>query len=188
MLDISKIKQGTIIQLDNEPYLVMRSDHHKMARGGAVLKTKLRNLVDGTILDKTFQGNEKAEEAHTEKKKAQYLYSDEDNAHFMDNESYEQFSLSSDSIGDKEKYLKEGTDVTVLYFEGDPVAIELPVKMDFEVTQAPPGVKGNSASNTTKQVELETGIMVSAPMFVEKGDIVRVKTDTGEYVERVQSK
>jgi len=188
MLDISKIKQGTIIQLDNEPYLVMKADHHKMARGGAVLKTRLRNLVNGNILDKTFQGNEKAEEAHTEKKKAQYLYSDEDNAYFMDNENYEQFSLGSEAMGEKEKFLKEGTDVTVLYFEGDPVAIELPVKMDFEVIHSPPGVKGNSANNTTKQVELETGITVSAPMFVGKGDVVRVKTDTGEYVERVQSK
>ncbi len=186
MLDISKIKQGTIIQLDNDPYLVIKSDHHKMARGGAVLKTKLRNLVNGNILDKTFQGNEKAEEAHTEKKKANYLYNDEDNAHFMDNETYEQFSLSLDSLGEKKNFLKEGIDVTILYFEGDPVAVELPIKMEFEVTQAPPGVKGNSASNTTKQVELETGLTISAPMFVEKGDVVRVNTETGEYVERVK--
>ncbi len=186
MLDISQIKQGRIIQLNNEPYLVIKSDHHKMGRGGAVLKTKLRNLIDGSILDKTFQGNERAEEAHTEKKKANYLYKDEDNAHFMENETYEQFSLNLESLGEKTKFLKEGTDVVVLYFQGDPVSVELPVKMELLVTQAPPGVKGNSASNTTKQVELETGLTISAPMFIEKGDVIRVNTETGEYVERVK--
>ncbi len=186
MLDISQIKQGKIIQINKEPYLVIKSDHHKMGRGGAVLKTKLRNLINGSILDKTFQGNERAEEAHTEKKKAAFLYTDEDNAHFMDNNSFEQVSLGLESLGEKVNFLKEGVDVSVLYFEGNPVAIELPAKIELSVVQAPPGVKGNSASNTTKQVELETGLTISAPMFVEKGDMVRVNTETGEYVERVK--
>lgn len=186
MLDISQIKLGRVIQVDKGPYLVIKADHHKMGRGGAVLKTKLKNLISGAVLDKTFQGNEKCEEASTEKKKAGYLYKDEDNAYFMDNDSYEQFSLSLESLGEKERYLKEGIDVLILYFEDNPVSVELPVKMEFEVTQAPPGVKGNSASNTTKQVELETGMTINAPMFVETGDIVRVNTETGEYVERVK--
>ena|SRR6056297_3416558 len=184
MLDISKIKIGKIIQVDDEPYIVVKADHHKMARGGAVLKTKLRNLVDSRILDKTFQGNEKAEEAHTEKKKANYLYEDGEKAYFMDNESYEQFELDLDSLGDKKKFLKEGEDMDILYFKDKPVALELPIKMDFEVTSAPPGVKGNSAGNVTKQVEIETGATINAPMFIEKGDKIRINTDTGEYVER----
>lgn len=185
MLSISEIKVGKVIQVNSEPFVVTRADHHKMGRGGAVLKVKLKNLINGNVLDKTFQGNDKAEEANTEKKKANYMYADETNANFMDNENFEQFSLSLESIGDKQKYLKEGTDVDVLYFDNLPVAIELPIKMEFKVVSAPPGVKGNSAGNVTKQVELETGMTINAPMFVNEGDVIRVNTDTGEYVERV---
>lgn len=184
MLDISKIKVGKIIQVDNQPYLVIKSDHHKMGRGGAVLKTKLRNLIDGRILDKTFQGNEKAEEAETERKKANYLYEDGEKAYFMDNESYEQLELSLDSLGEKKNFLKEGTDMDIFYFAGKPVGVDLPIKMEFEVISSPPGVKGNSAGNVTKQVEIETGASISVPMFIEKGDKIRINTETGEYVER----
>ena len=184
MLGLSEIKVGKIIQVTGEPYLVTRTDHHKMGRGGAVLKTKLRNLITGNVLDKTFQGNDKAEEANTEKKKANYLYKDVEEAHFMENENYEQFSLPVDQIGDKLKFLKDGTDVDVLYFDNKPVAVEPPIKVVLKVTSAPPGVKGNTAGNVTKQIELETGMLIAAPMFVSEGDLIRVNTDTGEYVER----
>lgn len=184
MLSLSEIKVGKIIQVTGEPYLVAKADHHKMGRGGAVLKTKLKNLITGNILDKTFQGNDKAEEANTEKKKANFLYKGEQEAHFMDNENYEQFSLPLDQIGDKQKYFKDGADVDVLYFEGKPVAVDLPVKVALKVVSAPPGVKGNSAGNVTKTVELETGATITAPMFINEGDVIRINTDTGEYVER----
>ncbi|MCD4693995.1 elongation factor P [bacterium] len=184
MLDIGKIKLGKIIQVDNQPFMVTRAEHHKVARGGAVLKTKLKNLINGAVLDKTFQGNDKAEEADIEKKKVNYLYKDDERAYFMDNDSYEQFEIEIEALNNKEKFLKEGIDVDVLYFQGRAVTMELPIKMEFEVTSSPPGVKGNSAGNVTKQVEIETGINVNAPMFIEKGDIIRVNTDTGEYVER----
>jgi len=184
MLGLSEIKVGKIIQVTGEPYLVTRTDHHKMGRGGAVLKTKLRNLITGNVLDKTFQGNDKAEEANTEKKKANYLYKDVEEAHFMENENYGQFSLPVDQIGDKLKFLKDGTDVDVLYFDNKPVAVEPPIKVVLKVTSAPPGVKGNTAGNVTKQIELETGMLIAAPMFVSEGDLIRVNTDTGEYVER----
>ncbi|MFC1678395.1 elongation factor P [Patescibacteria group bacterium] len=184
MLSLSEIKIGKVIQENNEPYLVTRTDHHKMGRGGAVLKTKLRNLITGNVLDKTFQGNDKAEEASVEKKKANYIYLDEDNANFMDNETYEQFTIPLDQIGDKQKFLKDDTEVNVLYFNNKPVAIELPIKVELKVVSAPPGVKGNSAGNVLKQVELETGASISVPLFVNEGDIIRINTDTGEYVER----
>ena len=112
------------------------------------------------------------------------MYKDKDEAYFMDNESYEQFNLHVDEIGDKVQFLKEGTDVNVLYFNNKPVAIDLPIKMEFKVVSAPPGVKGNSAGNVNKQVELETGATINVPMFIEEGDIIRLNTDTGEYVER----
>jgi elongation factor P len=186
MLSISEIKLGKVIKVNDQPYVITKADHHKMARGGAVLKTKLKNLIDSSVLEKTFQGNDKAEEADVEKKKVNYMYSDENKAYFMDNESYDQFELSLDVIGDKTKFMKDGTDVDVLYFQDKPVAVELPIKMDFAVTEAPPGVKGDSASNVTKQITIETGAKLNAPLFINEGDRIRVNTDTGEYVERAK--
>jgi len=184
MLALNEIKVGKVISINNQPYVVTRTDHHKMGRGGAVLKVKMKNLIDGCVLEKTYQGSEKAEEANTQRKKVGFLYKDDNDAYLMDNESYEQFSLSLDQIGEKQKFLKDGTDVDVLYFNDKPAAIELPVKMVFKVTSAPPGVKGNSASNVTKQVEIETGATINAPMFINEGDTIRINTDTEEYVER----
>jgi len=185
MLSLNEIKIGKIIRVNEQPFVIVRTDHHKMGRGGAVLKTKLRNLIDGSMLDKTFQGNDRAEEADTEKKKANFMYTDENNAFFMDNENYEQFELGLDQLSDKSKFLKEGTDVDVLYFEDKPVAIDLPIKVELRVTSAPPGIKGDSAGSVTKIVELETGVTIAAPLFVKEGDIIRINTDTGEYTERV---
>ena len=184
MLTLSEIKTGKVIKVGDEPYVVVKTDHHKMGRGGAVLKTKLRNLITGNMLEKTFQGNEKAEEAETETKPTNFMYKDENQAYFMDNGTYEQFSLSLEQIGEKQRFLKEGTDVDTLYFSDKPVAIDLPIKMDLKVVSAPPGVKGNSTGNVTKQVELETGAKINAPMFVNEGDIIKVNTETGEYVAR----
>jgi len=184
MLSLSEIKLGKVVKITDEPYVVIKTDHHKMGRGGAVLKTKLRNLITGNILERTFQGNEKVEEADTETKKTNFMYKDEEQAYFMDNRTYEQFSFPLDQLGEKQKFLKDGTDVDTLYFNDKPVAIELPVKLNLKVVSAPPGVKGNSAGNVNKQVELETGAKINAPMFVNEGDIIKVNTDTGEYVER----
>lgn len=184
MLNLNEIKIGKLIQISGEPYVITRADHHKMGRGGAVLKTKMKNLITGNVLEKTFQGNDKAEEAAVEKRKANYLYKDENEANFMDNESYEQFGLPLDQIGDKIKFLKESVDVDVLCFNDNPVAIELPIKITLKVISAPPGVKGNSAGNVNKTVVLETGAEISAPMFINEGDMIKINTDSGEYVER----
>ena len=184
MLNLNEIKIGKVVEISNEPYLVIRTDHHKMGRGGAVLKTKLKNLISGSVLEKTFQGNDKATEAQTETKKANYLYKDETQVYLMDNENYEQFSLPLEQIGEQVRFLKDGTDVATLYFDNKPVAITLPVKVELKITSAPPGVKGNSAGNVNKQVELETGATVSVPMFINEGDVIRINTETGEYVER----
>lgn len=184
MLNFNEIKTGKVIKINEEPFIIVKTDHHQMGRGGAVLKTKCRNLISGNVLEKTFQGVEKAEVAETQTKKASFMYKDKDQAHFMDNESFDQFNLSLESIGDQVKFLKDETDVDVLYFESRPVTVSLPVKMEFKVVSAPPGVKGNSAGNVNKTVELETGAIINAPMFINEGDIVRVNTETGEYVER----
>jgi elongation factor P len=149
-----------------------------------VLKTKMKNIINGNVLEKTFQGNDKAEEADIERKKANYMYKDDRDAYLMDNQSFEQFSIPLDQIGEKQIFLKDGTDVDVLYFNGQAMAIDLPIKMTFLVTAAPPGVKGNSAGNVSKQIEIETGATINAPMFINEGDLIKVNTDTGEYVER----
>ncbi|PIR92020.1 elongation factor P [Candidatus Falkowbacteria bacterium CG10_big_fil_rev_8_21_14_0_10_44_15] len=184
MLSLTEIKLGTLIKINDEPYVVIRSDHHKMGRGGAVLKTKLKNLITGNVLEKTFQGNDKAEAAATEEKTANYLYKNQNEAHFMDNESFEQFSLSLEQLGDAAKFMPDGTDVKMLYFEDKPVSVRLQPKVALKVVSTPPGVKGNTVSNVTKIATLETGAEIAVPMFINEGDNIRVNTETGEYVER----
>lgn len=185
MLSFNEIKMGKVIKINSEPFVIIKTDHHKMGRGGAVLKTKCRNLINGNILERTYQGSDKAEEAETETKKANFMYKDKDEAFFMDAETFEQFNLSVDEIGSQIKFLKEDTNVDVLYFEGRPVTVSLPIKMDFKVVSAPPGVKGNSVGNVNKMVEIETGAEISVPMFINEGDVIKVNTETEDYVERV---
>ncbi len=184
MLSLNEIKLGKVIVINSEPYLVIKAEHHKMGRGGAVLKTKLRNLISANVIERTWQGNDKAEEAQVEKRKANFLYKDESFAYFMDIENYEQFSLALEDLGGKEKFMKDGLEVNVLYFENRPMAIELPIKVELKVISAPPGIRGNSAGNVTKQAELETGAIISVPMFVETNDVIRINTENEEYAER----
>lgn len=185
MLNFNEIKTGKVIKINNDPYVIVKADHHQMGRGGAVLRTKCRNLINGNTLEKTFQGTERAEEAETKTKKASFMYKDKDGANFMDNENYEQFNIPLEEIGDSARFLKEGVNVDVLYFEDNPITISLPVKMEFKVISAPPSVKGNSAGNVNKVVEIETGASISVPLFINENDTIRVNTETGEYVERV---
>ncbi|MFH0840675.1 MAG: elongation factor P [bacterium] len=185
MLNLNEIKLGKVVQINNDPYVVIKAEQHAMGRGGAVLKTKMKNLISGAVIEKTWQGNDKAEEAQIEKKKANFMYADGQVANFMDNTSYEQFSLDLDQLGGKERFLKDGTDVDVLYFNNKPVSVALPIKIELKVISAPPGVKGNSAGNVMKTIELETGATIQAPLFVNAGDTIRVNTETEEYAERV---
>jgi elongation factor P len=136
------------------------------------------------IWTKQVKVADQAEEADVEKRKANYLYKDESFAYFMDNETYDQFNLPLDQLGGKEKFMKDGVDVTVMHFDSRPMSVELPIKVELTVTSAPPGVRGNSAGNVMKTAELETGALISVPMFVESGDVIRINTDSEEYVER----
>jgi len=185
MLSLTEIKSGKNIVWNSEPYRVLFSQHSKTGRAGAVLRTKLKNLKTGTITTKTFQESEKVEEAEIEKKEAQYLYSDKEQFYFLDNATYEQLEFSSTIIGAASKFLKEGVVVMVIYFQQTPINIELPVKMDFKVIEAPPSIKGNTADGGSNQVIIETGAKITTPLFVKTGDIIRVNTETGEYAERI---
>jgi len=185
MLSINELKLGTTIKHNNEPHAIIWTQHVQMGRGGAILRTKIKNLISGNVLEVTFKGNEKAEEADLERGRANYLYKDEQMAHFMDNSSYEQFTIALDQIGDKINFLKDGEDVDVLYFNKKAVNIDLPVKVNLKVTQAPPGIKGDTAQGGSKQITLETDHVVNAPLFIKEGDSVKINTETGEYVERI---
>lgn len=184
MLNFNEIKLGSIVKMNNEPYIVVISQHLKMGRGGAVLKTKLKNLLTGSVIEHTFKGSDKAEEANIVRTKADYLYRDGDTFFFMDQESFEQFSLAKEDIGSQTDFMKEGLVVDVLNFEGRPVSIKLPIKIELKVTSAPPGIKGDTASGASKQIELETGATINAPLFINEGDTIKINTETGEYVER----
>lgn len=166
------------------PFAVLYHEHSKTGRAGSVLRTRLKNLATGAVLEKTFQGAEHIKEAQITKSKAQFLYKEKENYCFMDNESYEQFSLSAETLGTNVEYLTEGTEVLFLNFDGNAINIELPIKMKLKVVEAPPGIKGNTVSTGGKVVTLETGKKISAPLFVNAGDEIIINTEKGEYVGR----
>jgi elongation factor P len=184
MLGINEIKVGKNILWEGAPYVVMHAEHSKTGRAGAVLRSKLKNLLNGSVLEKTFNGSDKVDEADMSKSKAQYLYSEKDGFVFMDTVSYDQFTISKDLLGEANLYLLEGTEVTVLNFNDLPVNIELPIKVTLTVAEAPPGIKGDTAGTGGKVVKMETGLKVSAPLFINEGDKLIINTEKGEYVSR----
>ena len=184
MLGLSDIKCGKNILWEDQPYVVLSAEHSKTGRAGAVLRTKLKNLLNGSVLEKTFNGSDKADEADMSKSKAQYLYAEQDGFVFMDMTSYDQFTLSKETIGNAPLYLLEGTEVTVLNFNEIPVNIELPIKVTLTVVEAPPGIKGDTSGTGGKVVIMETGLKVSTPLFINEGDKLIINTDKGEYVSR----
>lgn len=187
MYSMTDLKLGTTITHDGAPYVIVKAEHSKQARSAAVLRAKMKNLITGQMLDMTFQQSDSIEEANLERKKANYQYRDGEEFMFMDNDTYEQFALSTDAVGDRANYIKEGEDVTVMYYEEKPVTVEVPPKVVLEVTQAPPGIKGDSASNVTKKVTVETGYELNVPLFINEGEKIRVNTETGAYVERANN-
>jgi elongation factor P len=184
MLSINDLKIGTKIIFNRSPFTVTFAQHSKLGRGGGILRAKIKNLIDGSTIDHTFAGAEKIEEAELETKKAQYLYHDNEQYHFMDSVSFEQFALTKKQIGNLAKFLKENSDVDLLYFNDEPINIQLPIKMTFEVTYTEPGFRGNTASTVTKPAALETGAQVNVPIFIKNGDKIVLDTRTGDYVER----
>jgi elongation factor P len=183
-MNLNEIKAGKNIILNDTPFSVLYHEHSKTGRAGSVLRTRLKNLLTGAILEKTFQGSDQISEADIQKSKAQFIYKEESAYCFMDSGTYEQFSLPRDSLGNASNYLKEGVEVTLLNFNGSAINIELPIKIKLRVTEAPPGIKGNTVSTGGKMVKLETGLAISTPLFVKTGDEIIINTEKGEYVSR----
>jgi elongation factor P len=184
LISTGDVKKGVIIELDGQLMKVLDWSHIKMARGSAQVRMKMQNVRKGDIVERTFQAGTRWPRARVETRKAQYLYSDGDAYHFMDAETYEQFAMSTATLGDDARYLKENTDVLYDSHEGEVLGIELPVTVDLQVTQTDPGFAGDTATGAKKPATLETGLVVQVPLFVNEGDLLRVDTRSGEYITR----
>jgi elongation factor P len=185
MADTSDIRNGLCIEYKNDIYSVVEFLHVKPGKGNAFVRTKLKSLTSGKVIDNTFQGGHKIDVVRIERKQYQYLYKDDFGFHFMDNTTYEQISLSTELL-DKPEFLKEGMEIDVLFHAKNNVAltVEMPSSVVLEVTYTEPGVRGDTATNVTKPAKLETGAEVKVPIFINEGDKVKIDTQTGAYLER----
>lgn len=185
MIDVNELRSGVTFELNGELFRVMEYSHHKPGRGKATIRTKVRNLRTGTVLEKTFNSGERVQDVRLYYRQAKYLYEQGDLYYFMDVENYEQPAVGEDTLGEAVKYLKEGLEVKLTFYGEEPLDVELPTSVDLEVTEAPIGVKGDTATGATKTVTTETGLKVQVPLFVESGDVIRIDTRSGEYQTRV---
>ncbi len=183
---VTDLKKGTVFQLDDEPYRVVDYAQKVMGRGGSIVNVKIKSLIDGKVLSKTFKGNEHLEPADVTNKNVQYLYNDANKFYFMDSDSYEQFELDSDAIANQAGYLKEGDNVAAQLFNDQVITIELPKNVPLKVSYTEAAVKGDTSSSITKNAQLETGITVKVPAFINRGDVISVDTNSGAYRERLK--
>ncbi|MFC2605882.1 elongation factor P [Candidatus Saccharibacteria bacterium oral taxon 488] len=184
MYQPTDLKKGTVCQIDGKPYRVIEYGQKVMGRGGSIVNVKLKNLLDGSVIPKTFKGQDKIEPAEVASKTVQYLYHDGDMFCFMDPENFEQFELSNDVVDEAKDYLKEGCELNLQVFDGRVINVELPKNLYLEVTYTEDVVKGDTTSSVLKDATLETGLIIKVPAFIKQGDIVSVDTATGEYRER----
>ncbi|MGQ9505703.1 MAG: elongation factor P [Thermogutta sp.] len=183
----SEFRKGLKVQLDGEPYLMIECFFVKPGKGQALYKCKLKNLIRNTVLDRTYKSGDTIEAADIEEIDAQFLYRQGDQFVFMDNNSFEQYELTKDQVDEAWKYLKEGMACTMLLFNGKPISVTPPNHVVLKVEYCEPGARGNTATNVTKPCTVETGAEIIVPAFVEMGDLIKVDTRTGEYIERVKA-
>lgn len=186
MLEITQLKPGTAIQIDSVPYLVLTSQFGRKSQSKANMQCKLKNLLTGAIIAQNFQGSEKIEPADVGFRKVQFLYKDGENYTFMDLETYDQFEFTKETLGDSAEYLIEGGDVDALAFEEKPIGIQLKPTVEMKIIETTPGLKGDTATGGTKPATLESGLTVNVPLFLNEGDKVKVNTETGAYMSRVE--
>ncbi len=187
MIKAGQIDKGTFLLLKNAPYAVAEREFVNPGKGSAFVRLKLKNLLDGSVLKETMKSQDNVEDISVEDKDCQYLYSDGENFHFMDNETYEQFEIPVVSMEEKALYMKDGEVYRVVIWDGKPIDIKIPYKVVYEVTEAAEALKGDTVTGATKVVTVETGLKVKVPIFIKQGEKILVNTDTGEYVERVNS-
>lgn len=185
-LSITDLKKGVLFQIEGTPYRVVDYNQKVMGRGGSIVNVRIKSLIDGKVLEKTYKGNEQLEVADVSNQNAQYLYSDGNTFYFMNQETFEQFEVPADLVGDGAGYLKEGDIVNLQFFDGRPINVDLPKNVPLLVTYTENAVKGDTSSSITKDATLETGITIKVPAFIKQGDIISVDTATGAYRERVK--
>ncbi len=185
MISAGDFKNGLTIEIDGTVFQIIEFQHVKPGKGAAFVRTKLKNVVDGGVVEKTFRPTEKYPQAHIDKKEMQYLYAEGDMYNFMDMETYDQIALADDAIGDAMKFVKEIDMVMMVSYKGNIFSVEPPMFAELEVTETEPGVKGDTATNVTKPATVETGAQVNVPIFVNQGDVIQIDTRTGEYLKRI---
>ena len=186
MAEVQQLRRGNIYEEESQLWRVMDFQHIKMARGGATIKLKVRNLRSGATIEKTYNSGARVDDIRLYSRAVEYLYTDGDLYHFMDTDNYEQVALAKDTLAEVVQFMKDNTVVELETFEGEPISVSLPTTVDLEVVWAEMAVAGDTANSPTKEVELETGFRLNVPMFVKEGDTVRIDTRDGRYVTRVQ--
>lgn len=186
MISTSDFRKGTKIEFKGEPYEVLDFQHVKMGRGGAFVRTKMKGMKSGKVIEETFNAGDKYPKAPLEEKEMQYLYNQDGLYYFMDTGTYEQVPLNEDKLSDTIKLLKENMTVSVLYFKGEPMSLELPIFVELQVIETEPGFKGDTASGGSKPAKVETGASVKVPFHINEGDMIKIDTRTMEYIERVK--
>ncbi|MFY9269344.1 MAG: elongation factor P [Candidatus Manganitrophaceae bacterium] len=186
MISTTDFKNGTKLELDGDPYVIVEFQHVKPGKGGAFVRTKLKNLKTGNILERTFRSGEKFQEPDLIEREMQFLYVQGKEYHFMDANTYEQLFLTEDQLGSPKDFLKENMMARILFFQGKSIAIDLPLFVELKVVETPPGIRGDTATGGTKLAKLETGGSVKVPLYIEEGTVIKVDTRTGTYVERVK--
>lgn len=184
MISAGEFRNGVTFDIDGNVFQIIEFQHVKPGKGAAFVRTKIRNVISGAVVERTFSPSEKFPSAYIERKEMQYLYRDNDLYYFMDNETFENIPINSDKLGDSFKFVKENTDCRVLSYKGVVFGVEPPVFVELSVTTTDPGFKGDTATNASKPAILETGAEIRVPLFINEGDLIRVDTRTGEYLER----
>ena len=185
MVSAGDFKNGLTVEIEGNIYQILDFQHVKPGKGAAFVRTKLKNIINGGVVEKTFRPTEKFETAHIDRKDMQYLYSDGDLYNFMDMETFDQLAVNADVVGDSLKFVKENDTVKVISHEGSVFAIEPPIAVELRVTETEPGVKGDTATGATKPAIVETGAQIMVPLFVNQDDVLKIDTRTGEYLSRV---
>ncbi len=186
MYSTSEFRKGLKIEINGEPFIIVDFQHVKPGKGGAFVRTTLKSLISGNVIDRTFRSGEKVEKPDLEEKQMQFLYESENEFHFMDSETFEQLFLTQEHLGDARNYLQENVNVTVLFHNGKPIGVEVPIFVELTVTATEPGVRGDTAAGSTKPATLETAMIVQVPLFINEGDVLKIDTRTGKYIERVR--
>ncbi len=187
MYESSDLRKGLKIIIDGQPYIITDFQFSKPGKGQALYRCKLKNMITGYTMDRTYRSGDKFEPANLEERRMQYLYNDGEGYHFMDTKTYDQITLTDENVGDAKNFLQDNMEVDVLFFNDTPISINLPNFVQLKVVKADPGVKGDTATGATKPATLETGYTIQVPLFVEEGDVLKIDTRTGQYVERVKS-